>query len=61
MRLGVAAFVILAILTVIEYVIATEVEENIIPILLIAQVKAGLILWFFMHIRRAFAAEEHEA
>jgi heme/copper-type cytochrome/quinol oxidase subunit 4 len=44
-----------------EYVIATEVEENIIPILLIAQVKAGLILWFFMHIRRAFAAEEHEA
>jgi heme/copper-type cytochrome/quinol oxidase subunit 4 len=59
MKLGFAAFAMLAVLTVIEYAIAKEVEQNIIPILLIVQVKAGLILWFFMHIKRAVVGGEH--
>ena len=59
MKLGLLAFVILAVLTGVEYVIAVEMEDNIIPLVLIVQVKAALILWFFMHIKRAFVHEEH--
>jgi heme/copper-type cytochrome/quinol oxidase subunit 4 len=60
MKLGLAAFAILAVLTTVEYIIAINVEQNIIPILLIAQVKVGLILWFFMHIRKAITGQEHD-
>lgn len=59
MKLGLLAFVILAVFTGVEYVIAVEMDDNIIPLVLIAQVKAVLILWFFMHIKRAFVREEH--
>ncbi len=59
MKLGLAAFAILAVLTAVEYAIAKEVDNNIIPILLIAQVKVGLIVWFFMHIKKAIVGEEH--
>lgn len=59
MKLGLLAFVLLAALTGIEYAIAKEVSNNLIPILLIAQVKVGLILWFFMHIKRAVVGGEH--
>jgi heme/copper-type cytochrome/quinol oxidase subunit 4 len=59
MKLGLLAFVILAVFTGVEYLIAIEMEDNIIPLVLIAQVKAVLILWFFMHIKRAFVPEEH--
>lgn len=59
MKLGLLAFVVLAIFTGVEYLIAVEMDDNIIPLVLIAQVKAALILWFFMHIKRAFVREEH--
>jgi heme/copper-type cytochrome/quinol oxidase subunit 4 len=59
MKLGLLAFALLAVLTGIEYAIAKEVHDNIIPILLIAQVKVGLIVWFFMHIKRAVVGGEH--
>ena len=61
MSIGLIVIAILAALTGIEYGIAVEVEENLIPLILIAQVKAALILWYFMHIRRIKSAgTEHE-
>ena len=60
MTIGLIVIVILAALTGIEYVVATEIEENLIPLILMAQLKAALILWYFMHIRRVRATEgEH--
>jgi heme/copper-type cytochrome/quinol oxidase subunit 4 len=58
--LGLIVIIVLAALTGIEYVIAKEIEENLIPLVLMAQVKAALILWYFMHIKRVRATEgEH--
>jgi heme/copper-type cytochrome/quinol oxidase subunit 4 len=58
--LGLIVIIVLAALTGIEYVIAKEIEENLIPLILMAQVKAALILWYFMHIQRVRASEgEH--
>lgn len=60
MTLGLIVIIVLAALTGIEYVIAKEIEENLIPLILMAQVKAALILWYFMHIKRVRASEgEH--
>lgn len=60
MTLGLIVIVALAALTGIEYAVAVEVEENLIPLILMAQVKAALILWYFMHIKRVKATEgEH--
>lgn len=51
---GVGIFLVLAVLTVVEYFIGTR---SPIPAImwLLALVKAGLVLWFFMHIKRAFS------
>ena len=60
MTIGMIVIVALAALTGIEYAVATEVEQNLIPLILMAQVKAALILWYFMHIKRVKATEgEH--
>lgn len=60
MTLGLIVILVLAALTGIEYAVAVEVEKNLIPLILMAQVKAALILWYFMHIRRVRASEgEH--
>lgn len=53
---GVGIFLILAVITVIEYFLGTH--TSIAPLMwLIALIKAGLVLWFFMHIKRAFKDE----
>jgi hypothetical protein len=49
---------VLAVLTGVEYILAIEIEQNLIPLILMAQVKAALILWYFMHIKRVRASEE---
>jgi hypothetical protein len=59
MRLGMAAFVLLAILTAVEYAIATQMEDNLIPLLLIVQVKAAMIIWYFMHVARTWMGQGH--
>jgi heme/copper-type cytochrome/quinol oxidase subunit 4 len=51
-KLGLIVIVMLGILTGIEYVAAHEISPNLIPLVLMAQVKAALILWYFMHIKR---------
>jgi len=60
LRRGVIVFAVLAVLTVIEYLLGiNEVPSFLLWI--IALVKAGLVLWFFMHLPRVFNAEgDHE-
>lgn len=59
MQIGALVVLLLAVLTGVEYVIAVEMEENILPLVFIALVKAALILWYFMHIARSWAGQEH--
>ncbi|HVP05562.1 MAG TPA: cytochrome C oxidase subunit IV family protein [Dehalococcoidia bacterium] len=60
-RRGRFVFLVLAVLTAVEYLIAIEVGPNL-PILIgIAVYKAGLILWYFMHVARAWRGEEESA
>lgn len=48
---GIVVFAGLAVLTVIEYIIGVR-EAPVAVMALLAIVKAGLVLWFFMHIKR---------
>ncbi len=50
----------LALLTLLEFFIAINVEDAAVPLMLIALVKAGLIINYFMHIYRLWREEEHE-
>jgi hypothetical protein len=61
MRIGLLVIAALAVLTTVEYIVAVEVDSNLLPILAIAQVKAFLIIWFFMRISRLWLGSEHEA
>jgi caa(3)-type oxidase subunit IV len=53
-------FIALALLTLGEFFIAINLEDAAVPLILIALVKAGLIINFFMHIYRLWREEEHE-
>ena len=59
MNVGLTVILLLAVLTGVEYVIAVEVAENLLPIVLIAQVKAVLIVWYFMHVARSWKRQGH--
>jgi cytochrome c oxidase subunit 4 len=57
---GVIVFAILAVLTGIEYLLAIS-EVSTVFLWLIALIKGGLVLWFFMHLPRVFNPEgDHE-
>ena len=49
-RIGVITIVILAILTGIEYWISVSFTDTLVYLTIIALAKAGLILYYFMHI-----------
>jgi len=53
-------FLVLVVLTLIEFIIAINLDKPAVPLLIIALVKAGLIVQFFMHIHRLWRQEEHE-
>ena len=53
-------FLALVLLTLIEFYIAINLDEATVPLLIIALIKAGLIVQFFMHIYRLWRPEEHE-
>jgi hypothetical protein len=57
-RKGIVAAVILAILTVIEFLIATSVENPLLPLLPFVFLKGWIILDAFMHIR-ALWSDDH--
>jgi cytochrome c oxidase subunit 4 len=53
---GIVIFVILAVLTAVEFFIA-RLEAATVLLVLIALVKAGLVVWYFMHLPRVFKSE----
>ncbi len=53
---GVVVFIILAVLTAIEFGLA-RLEAATLFLVLIALAKAGLVLWYFMHLARVFKSE----
>jgi heme/copper-type cytochrome/quinol oxidase subunit 4 len=55
LKRGVVTFIALAVLTVIEY-FAGVFEWPAILLWLLALVKAGLVLWYFMHLPRVFSS-----
>ena len=54
---GVVVFIALAILTAIEYVLAIT-GMPVILLVILAVFKAGLVLYYFMHIARLFSTGE---
>ncbi len=60
-RTGLRVFVILAVLTFIEYVIAVSIDQTVLLVVLLAGfavAKAFLIVQYFMHITSLWAQEE---
>ncbi len=58
---GGVVFAILAVLTAIEYFLAQLGLSATVFLVLIALTKAGLVLWYFMHLPRVFQSEgDHE-
>lgn len=51
-RAGWSAFIGLAWLTAVEYLIAISMSANFFPLVLIAAIKVGLIANYFMHVVR---------
>lgn len=49
LKIGFGVMAALAVLTIIEYAIAVEVEHPLLPLLPFAALKFGLILEYFMH------------
>lgn len=56
LKRGVIVFGVLALLTLVEYFLGV----NLVPAIwmwLVALVKAGLVIWFFMHVFRVFDSQ----
>ena len=53
---GVVVFLVLAVLTAVEYFLGVSQVPSII-LWVIALVKGSLVVWFFMHVFRVFGSE----
>jgi caa(3)-type oxidase subunit IV len=60
-KTGWVVFLALALLTVVEYIVAVALEANLPIVIAIAMAKAGLITYYFMHIVRAWSSGQEEA
>ena len=56
---GFIVFIVLAILTGVEFYVAS-ISGAVAGLMIIALIKAALIIWFFMHVSRLWAEEGHE-
>jgi hypothetical protein len=56
LRRGLVVFLALAVLTVLEYILGISHVPYIL-MWLIAFIKGGLVVWFFMHVFRVFRSE----
>jgi hypothetical protein len=56
---GILAAVLLAVLTVIEFFVATGLEEPLLPLLPFVVLKGWIILDTFMHVRAVFGGGDH--
>ena len=57
-RQGFIVFVALAVLTIVEYFASTALNSTVL-LIIIALIKAALIVQFFMHISRLWREESH--
>ncbi len=57
---GIVTFAVLAILTLVEYIVAIEVAFNIPFVMATSVLKAALIMDVFMHLRRTWRGAEGE-
>jgi hypothetical protein len=55
-RTGIIIVLVLAVLTLIEFYIAVA-TASVVFLMLIAALKAILVIWFFMHVKRLWAPE----
>ncbi|MFV1970421.1 MAG: hypothetical protein ACC683_05365 [Acidimicrobiia bacterium] len=58
-RKGLVATAILAVLTIVEFLIAINVENPLLPLLPFVVLKGWIILDAFMHIRAVFGEDGH--
>lgn len=56
LRRGVVILVILAVFTIVEYILATQANLPLL-LVLIAVIKAAIVLQYFMHLPRVFSEE----
>ncbi len=57
-RQGIIVAVVLAVLTGLEFVVATQMTSAVLLLVLMAVVKGGLVAWYFMHIYSLWTEEE---
>ncbi len=55
-RTGIVIALVLAVITVFEFWLA-HVNSGPTFLMMIAAIKAGLVIWFFMHVKRLWSAE----
>ena len=58
LRTGWVVFLWLAVLTAIEFIIAVTIDANLPIMIVIALIKAGLIMHYFMHLLRIWRGGE---
>jgi caa(3)-type oxidase subunit IV len=58
MRTGVVVLVVLAVLTVAEFVVGTVTNGSLVPLAIIALIKAALIIQYFMHAPRVLRSDQ---
>ena len=58
LRRGVIVFAALALLTLAEYAVAVGLNGNVPLLAVVALAKAGLIVWYYMHIKQVFNTGE---
>jgi caa(3)-type oxidase subunit IV len=59
-RRNAVVFIVLIVLTILELVVAINLARPGVPLILIALIKAGLIVNYFMHVYRLWRPEEHK-
>jgi hypothetical protein len=57
-RLGVYVLIGLAVLTALEFLVASLLEGSVVFLFVLALAKAGMILQYFMHLNRVWGEEE---
>ena len=57
-RQGIIVAVVLAVLTGVEFVVATQMTSAVLLLVLMAVIKGALVAWYFMHIYSLWTEEE---
>ena len=58
---GWVVFIGLAILTIVEYLLAITIDANLPILIVLAIAKAGLIVHYFMHLARLWFGDEEQS